>query len=111
MDDAQQQMAVHDEQGRPVASADVELVDDSLAQASFHVEPGHIEPGTRERLVDEVLDSPEVSARDQVRVVIPIGDTELLDRVRERSTSSEVRAAGASCLIDAELPEGDPGPS
>ena len=36
---------------------------------------------------------------------VPIGDGEMLDRVRERSETNQTRAAGTSCLISAELPE------
>ena len=39
-----------------------------------------------------------------MHVSLPIGDTEMLHRLRERSTNGEVRSAGASCLVDAELP-------
>ena len=39
-----------------------------------------------------------------LHVALPLGDTELLQRVRQRCTTGEPRAAGVSCLIDAELP-------
>jgi hypothetical protein len=36
---------------------------------------------------------------------MPAGDTEMLARVRERADSVELRAAGATKLVEAELPE------
>ena len=40
--------------------------------------------------------------------VVP-GDTEMLDRVRERCDLGEVRAAGATCLVEADLAGGPSG--
>jgi hypothetical protein len=104
-DGSRPQVSISDEEGRQVGVADIEVVDDSVVRASLHVEAGHLPPGTRARLVDAVLDAPEVSSRRHVQVAVPLGDSEMLDRVRERSDIDEARAAGASCLIDAELPE------
>jgi hypothetical protein len=106
MDDrARPQISIDDQEGRQVGVAAIHVVDDSTVRASLHVEAGHLEPGTRARLVDAVLDAPEVSSRRHVEVAVPLGDSEMLDRVRERSDSDSSRAAGTSCLIDAELPE------
>ena len=69
-----------------------------------HVESGHLPVGTRTRLVDAVLDTPEVSSCKHVQVALPLGDTEILDRVRERCDTDDVRAAGATCLVEADLP-------
>ena len=104
-DRARPQISIDDEEGRQLGVAAIDVVDDSMVRASLHVEAGHLPPGTRTRLVDAVLDSPEVSSRRHVEVAVPIGDGEMLDRVRERSDHEETRAAGSSCLIDAELPE------
>jgi hypothetical protein len=97
-------IALNDGAGQLVAAADIEVVDPSLARASLHLESGHLPAGTRERLVDAVLDAPEVSARQHVQVALPLGDTEILDRIRERCDTGDVRAAGATCLVEADLP-------
>ena len=103
-DRVRSQISVDDEDGRHMAAADIEVVDPSEVRASLHVESGHLPVGTRTRLVDAVLDSPEVSSCEHVRVALPLGETEILDRVRERCDTAEVRAAGASCLVEADLP-------
>ncbi|MDT7554049.1 MAG: hypothetical protein QOI16_2585 [Pseudonocardiales bacterium] len=94
---------VRDEAGRRVASADIAVVNEA-ARASLSVEAGHVPAGTREQLVDAVLDSPEVSASHQIDVAIPIGDADMLHRIRERCDNTESHTAGASCLIKAEVP-------
>jgi hypothetical protein len=94
---------VNDGDGRRIASADIEVVEEA-ARASLRVEAGHLPAGTRERLVDAVLASPEVKASHQIKATIPIGDTDMLHRIRERCDTTESRAAGASCLINAEMP-------
>jgi hypothetical protein len=104
-DGARPQISIDDEEGRQVGVAAIDVVDDSTVRASLHVEAGHLAPGTRTRLVDAVLDAPEVSSRRHVEVTVPLGDSEMLDRVRERSDNDRRRAAGTSCLIDADLPE------
>ena len=65
-------IAIDDEYGRPVAAADIELVDPVLARASLHVEAGHVPMGTRGRLVDAVLDNPEIRSRQWIQVALPL---------------------------------------
>lgn len=106
--DPRAHVSIDDEHGRPLASADIHVVDPSATRASLHVEPGHLPAGTRAHLVDAVLDDPEVSTRPHVQVTLPLGETEILDRVRERCDAVETRAAGASCLVDADVPHAEP---
>jgi hypothetical protein len=100
-------IVILNEDGRPVATAEIDGLHPSVARVSLRVESGHLPMGTRKRLVDAILDAPEVSSRQRLQVTLPLGDTEMLDRVRERCDTVETRAAGATCLIDADLP--DPG--
>lgn len=97
-------VALNDETGKLVAAADIEIVDPSAARASLHLESGQLPAGTRQRLVDAVLDDPEVSSRKHVQVALPLGDAEILDRIHERCDTTDTRAAGASCLVEADLP-------
>ena len=90
--------------GRVAAVADVRRTDDpDVVRSAMHVESGHLPPGTRARLVDAVLDDPDVSSASHLAASMPAGDTELLDRVRERADTVEVRAAGATKLVEADL--------
>jgi hypothetical protein len=89
-----------------VATADVEFVGRSAARASLHIESGHLPAGIRTRLVDALLDTPEVSSCKHLLVALPLGDTEILDRIHQRCDPADVRPAGATCLVEADLAGG-----
>ena len=108
---ARPQIALNDGEGQLVAAADIQVVDPLVARASLHLESGHLPAGTRARLVDAVLDALAVSSCRHVQVAFPLGDAETLDRVRERCNTGEVRAAGATCLVEADVPNPGAGPS
>jgi hypothetical protein len=60
--------------------------------------------GYRASLVDAVMDLPEVQASDRVEAAVPYGDAESLERLRERTEDAQTRAAGATTLLDANVP-------
>jgi hypothetical protein len=97
-------IVIDGDDGQQLAVARIDLVDAVTARASLHVAAGHLPAGTRTRLVDAVFDDPDVRSRRQVQVTLPLGDTEILDRVRERGRIATFRAAGSTCLLEAELP-------
>jgi hypothetical protein len=93
--------------GRLVATADVSRTDDPhVVRSSMHVESGHLPAGSRTKLVDAVLDDPQVAAASHLAASVPTGDTELLGRIRERAGDVDVRAAGATVLVEADLRRG-----
>jgi hypothetical protein len=93
--------------GKTLASAEVHPTDDpGLVHSDMHVESGHVPAGTRSRLVDAVLEHPEVEEADRLLATMPLGDTEMLDRVRERCDDVQARAAGATKLVEAHLEHG-----
>jgi hypothetical protein len=94
--------------GATLAVAHVDPVDADTVRASLHVVPGHLPAGVRTRLVDAVFDDPEVRARRHVQLTLPLGDFEILDGVRRRSVLVTFRAAGSTCLVEAELPASHP---
>jgi hypothetical protein len=96
---------------RTVAAAEVTTSQeaDGTAQASLHAASGHIAPGSRARLVDAVMDLPEVAQSARLKAAVPLGDTESLWRLRERTDDTVTRAAGATALVDATIPP-DEGP-
>jgi hypothetical protein len=103
-DTDQKQHITIDHQGRQVASADLEsCTDTDTISASMHVESGHVPAGTRSQLVDAVVDRAWALQADRLEVCLPAGDGEMLDRLRERCPNVDTRAAGASCLADAQL--------
>jgi hypothetical protein len=82
---------------------------DGTAQASLHAAPGRIAPGSRARLVDAVMDLPEVHASEHLKATVPLGDGESLERLRERTEDTATRAVGSTALVDAKVPpDGEP---
>jgi len=49
-------------------------------------------------------DLPEVEAASRLEAAVPFGDSESLDRLRERTEDAELRPAGGSTLLDANVP-------
>jgi len=93
-----------EDDGHLVATAEVTPRDDAgVVHSDLHVESGHLPPGTRTRLVDAVLEHPDVHGAEVLAATMPIGDSEMLERVRERYDDVEARAAGATTLVEARL--------
>jgi hypothetical protein len=97
-----------DHDGEAVCSADVSLDEDtSAARVSLHAESGHLPTGVRERLVDEVLELPQVKNSDHVSMSVPRGDAESLGRLQERCDHVTVRPAGSTVIVEVDEPTGD----
>ena len=95
-----------------VAAADVTIPPETgIAQASLRAAPGQIPPGLRASLVDAVMDLPDVQDSARLEAALPLGDSETLARLRERSENATTRAAGASALLDADIPGPGLGPA
>jgi hypothetical protein len=90
--------------GRLLASAEVHPTDDAhVVHSDLHVESGQLPVGTRSRLVDAVLAHPELDRADLLLATMPLGDTEMLARMRERCDDVEAHAAGATKIVEARL--------
>jgi hypothetical protein len=75
----------------------------------LHAASGHIAPGSRASLVDAVMDLPEVAQSARLKAAVPLGDTESLWRLRERTDDTVTRPAGSTALVDANIPaDGEP---
>jgi hypothetical protein len=90
---------------RTVAAAEVAISGGSggTARASLRAESGHITPGRRACLVDAVLDLAAVRGCARLQAVLPLGDYESLQRLRERCRNVSARAAGSSAILEADL--------
>ena len=93
-----------------VAAAEVTTSADSegTVRASLHAAGGHISPGRRASLVDAVMDLPEVRESERLEAAAPLGDSESLERLRERTEDSTTRPAGSTALLDARIPAATP---
>ena len=90
--------------GQVVAAAEVTMPAEGTARTSLYAASGHVAPGWRRDLVDAVMDLPEVRASTRLEATIPLGDGELLGRLRERTRDARTRPAGSTVLIDANIP-------
>ena len=99
---------IRDEGGQPVAEAEVTTArgPEGTVRTSMHAKDAYVRAGYRADLVDAVMDLPEVRASDRVEAAVPYGDGESLGRLRERTEGAEARAAGATALLDANIPPG-----
>src|SRR5580704_8438018 len=63
---------------RTVAAAEVTTpqASEGTVRVSLHAESGHMAPGSRARLVDAVLDLPEVREGARLEAALPLGDGE-----------------------------------
>jgi hypothetical protein len=72
--------------GRVLAEAEIRRTEvPGVVASAMHVESGHLPLGTGARLVDAVLADPEVGRAERLVATMPLNDTEMLDRVRQRS--------------------------
>jgi hypothetical protein len=90
--------------GRVLAEAEIRRTGvPGVVASAMHVESGHLPLGTGTRLVDAVLADPEVGRAERLVATMPLSDTEMLDRVRQRSGEVAARAAGATKIVEARL--------
>lgn len=94
------------DEDKTVATAEVTPLDDSgeTVRTSLLPPSGATPPGSRATLVDAVVDLPEVQASRRLQATVPLGDTEALERLRERTEGTVTRPAGSTALVDADLP-------
>jgi hypothetical protein len=88
-----------------VASADVTISQETVrtARASLRAVAGHVVPGARAQLVDAVLDLPELHDGARLEAAFPLGDSEILYRIRERCTDVRTHPAGTTVLLEATI--------
>jgi hypothetical protein len=93
-----------DEHTAAVAEVTTDKGPDGTVRASMYAKSEHVRPGDRASLVDAVMDLPEVQACKRMQAAVPRGDAESVQRLRERTDDTVLRAAGASTLVDAIIP-------
>jgi hypothetical protein len=103
--DKSRRVEIRDED-KTVAAAEVTPLEDSgeTVRTSLFPPSGPAPPGSRASLVDAVLSLPEVQANLRLEATVPLGDTESLERLRERTEEATTRPAGSTALVDASIP-------
>jgi hypothetical protein len=108
--DLHRHLEISDSHGM-LAAADVTIPQeaDRTARASLRAAAGHLAPGVRARLVDAVLDLPELGNGARLEAAFPLGDSETLYRLRERCTDVTTHPAGTTALLEATIGPGQRG--
>jgi hypothetical protein len=98
--------------GRVVARATTELTaapDGELLTIHVDCVSGGQPPWARRLLVHDLLNRAERAAITRILMVAPIGDTEILEVVREHCRDVTTRGAGSTCIVEARIhPSGRP---
>jgi hypothetical protein len=92
------------DQTAAVAEVSTDTGPEGTVRTSMYAKAEYVRPGDRSQLVDTVMDLPEVQASDRLEATVPFGDAESVERLRERTDDAELRAAGATTLLDANVP-------
>jgi hypothetical protein len=77
------------------------------ARATLRAVSGPIARGSRASLVDAVMDLPEVQESSRLEAAVPLGDSESLERLRQRADDVTARPAGSTALVNAKVPPAD----
>ena len=92
---------------RTIAAAEVTVTSsdgsEGIVRTSLFPASGHSPPGSRARLVDAIMDLPEVQAEPRLEAAVPLGDSESLQRLRERTEDTVTWSAGSTALVDATI--------
>jgi hypothetical protein len=107
--DKSRRVEVKDED-QTIAAAEVTPLDNSegTVRTSFLSSSAPAPPGSRASLVDAVMDLPEVQDSSRMEATVPLGDTESLERLRDRTNEPVTRPAGSTALMDGYIPPARP---
>jgi hypothetical protein len=94
-----------DDRTAAVAEVTTDAGPEGTVRASLYAKSEHVRPGDRASLVDAVMETPEVQGSERMQAAVPLGDVESVERLKERTDNPVLRAAGASTLLDASIPQ------
>jgi hypothetical protein len=97
---------IKDDHDRTAAVAEVTTHrgPEGTVRASMYAKSERARPGDRTTLVDAVMDLPEVQVSSRMEAAVPYGDAEFSKHLMERTHNAVLRAAGATTLLDANIP-------
>ena len=93
-----------EENGEIVAQATVSAPDaHHAARAQVSVAPGHLPAGTRQKVADAVYQAVTDDNAGHLTAAVPQGDAELIAGICNHLSDVELRAAGATCIIEGDV--------
>jgi hypothetical protein len=93
-----------DDRTAAVAEVTTSAGPEGTVRTSLYAKGERVRRGDRTTLVDAVMELPEVQSSDRMEATVACGDFESVERLRERTGDPELRAAGSTTLLDANIP-------
>ena len=92
--------------GETLAEATISPPDgDGEARVDVSTESGHLPVGARQSLADAIHDVLTEVHAVRVSATVPLGDAEMIEGIRDHLNDVELRAAGATSLIEGKVAE------
>jgi hypothetical protein len=93
--------------GETLAEATISPPDsDGEARVDVHTESGHLPAGARQRLADAIHEVVTDDHAERISATVPMGDAELVEGIRGHLSDVELRAAGATSIIEGDVDTG-----
>jgi hypothetical protein len=73
------------------------------AQAQVSVASGHVPVGSRQKMADVVHETLTEDNANHLTAAVPLGDAELVDGISGHLHDAELRAAGATSIIEGDI--------
>jgi len=93
-----------DDRTAAVAEVTTSAGPEGTVRTTLYAKGERVRRGDRTTLVDAVMELPEVQSSDRMEATVACGDFESVERLRERTDDPELRAAGSTTLLDANIP-------
>ena len=94
-----------EKEGQLLAQVTVTAADENgEARAQVHMASGQLPAGTRQQVVDAVHEAVTEDDAQHLTATVPLGDAELVEGLRDHLHDVELRAAGATSIIDGDIP-------
>lgn len=90
--------------GQVLSQATVSPTDENNeARAQVHVASGHLPAGTHQKMADALHEAVTEDNAERLTACVPRGEAELVEGIRDHLTGVEMRAAGATSIIQGEV--------
>jgi hypothetical protein len=90
--------------GDVLAEATISTPDDNgEVRVAVAMASGHLPAGARQRMADAIHETVINDHADRLTASVPLGDAELVDGIRQHLDDPELRAAGATSIIEGDI--------
>jgi hypothetical protein len=87
--------------GETLVEATISPADgDGEVRVDVHTESGHLPVGARQRMADAIHEVVTDDQASRMSATVPLGDAELVEGIRGHLNNVELRAAGATSIIE-----------